>query len=397
MPVFLSNGFFISEFLADNGGGSAYDTDGDGTKNKADEYVEIQTYKDGAQSLAGMQIWSAKRGLLYSFGGSDSTASNGTATLVGQYTGAEPSGYFDAGLPDNNSNQGLLEDGENNKYDTLYLVDTNTGEYIALRYGDPPRSQALPSGFTGTNLVGTESITTNAPNGVAVHRNAAGDLVEGSPSPGSPGPVCFAAGTLIDTAAGPRRIETLVAGDRVRTRDHGLQPVRWIGACHVRAAEMRRRPQLAPVRIARGALGAGLPSRELVVSPQHRLLLQSRISDRMFGIGGVLVPALRLAELPGVSRETAARDVRYFHLLFDAHEIVFAEGCPAESLLIGPMARRLLSPEAQAEIDALFPGLIGAGAMEPARAIAAPHRARRLVARHVARRQRRLLDAHCAA
>lgn len=67
MTVFLSNGFFFSEFLADNAGGVAFDTDGDGGSNKADEFVEITNVNGGTVNLDGMQIWSAKRGLLYEF------------------------------------------------------------------------------------------------------------------------------------------------------------------------------------------------------------------------------------------------------------------------------------------------------------------------------------------
>jgi hypothetical protein len=102
MPARLSNGLFISEFLADNAGGGAFDTDGDGGANKADEFVEIQGFKNSAISLDGVELWSAKRGLLYQFGSGDNVAAGGTATVVGQYDGTPPSGFYDAGLPDNN-------------------------------------------------------------------------------------------------------------------------------------------------------------------------------------------------------------------------------------------------------------------------------------------------------
>jgi hypothetical protein len=393
MAVFLSNGLFLSEILADNAGSSAFDTDGDGGANKADEFIEIQSVNGSTVNLDGIQIWSAKRGLLYEFGPGDTIASGGTATVVGQYDGAEPPGFYDAGLPDNNSNSGLLEDGEANKYDTLYILDTNTGEYIEFLYGDNPTPVPVPFNPTGTTLVGSETFASGAPNGTSFARDANGDWVEDStPDPGTPGAVCFTAGTLIETDRGPRPIETLAAGNLIVTRDNGLQPLRWIGERHLRRVDLMRQPHLAPVHIAAGALGPGLPRRDLIVSPQHRVLVRSRISERMFGATSVLIPAVKLLDLPGVSRPQPQGPVRYFHLLLDRHEVVLAEGCPSESLLIGPMAKRLLSPEALAELTALFPEVMEPGAMDPVRPIPRNARVKQLVRRHAANQRRSLIE-----
>lgn len=385
MPVFLSNGLFFSEILADNAGPTALDTDGDGTANKADEFIEIQSVNGSTVSLAGIQIWSAKRGLLFQFGPSATIASGGTATVVGQYTGAEPPGFFDAGRPDNNSNFGFLEDGENTRFDTLYILDTNTGEYIQFLYGQFPTPATVPFPTAGRTLVGSETFVSDAPNGQSFVRDANGDwILDPTPNPGVPGAVCFAAGTLIETSDGPRPIESLQPGARVATQDNGLQPLRWIGERCFGPRDLMRNPRLRPIRIARGALGPGLPRHDLVVSPQHRILLRSRISERMFGARSVLVPAVKLLALPGVTREPATDAVRYLHLLFDRHEVISANGCPAESLLIGPMAERLLSAEALEELRTLFPEVMTAGAMAPARPIPKGARVARLLTRHVA-------------
>ncbi len=96
---------------------------------------------------------------------------------------------------------------------------------------------------------------------------------------------CYVAGTLLATADGPRAIETLVPGDLVMTMDHGLQPVRWIGRSTCTVSD-----RLAPVRIAAGALGHGLPRRDLFVSQQHRMLVRSRIAERMTGRSEILIP-----------------------------------------------------------------------------------------------------------
>ena len=84
------NNIFISEILADNAGGSAIDTDGDGNIKKSDEFIELQNASNTAVSLDGFEVWSEKEGLLYSFDPSDTIAAGETATVVGNYTGTPP-------------------------------------------------------------------------------------------------------------------------------------------------------------------------------------------------------------------------------------------------------------------------------------------------------------------
>lgn len=195
--------------------------------------------------------------------------------------------------------------------------------------------------------------------------------------------VCFTRGTWIETPAGPRRVEDLSVGDLITTLDHGPQAIRWIGSKRVVGAALARMPNLIPMRIAAGALGSGLPAADLVVSPQHRVLLSSGIARRMFGSEEVLVPAKKLASLPGVTQE-AIGEVEYFHILMDRHEIVIANGTPTETLLTGPVALRSVGAEARREILALFPQLAVPGySTQPARRIAEPGRAETLVKRHM--------------
>ncbi len=389
MTVFLSNGLFISEFLGDNAGPNAFDTDGDGGANKADEFIEIQSASSATIDLSGFQIWSADRGLLYAFQSGDTIPPRGTATVVGQYDGAEPAGFYDAGLPDSNANAGLLPDGQGANYDTIYLVDTNTGEYIQLSYGDPPQVSPLPAGFPGTNLVGSETITSGLPNGTPIQRDSQGNLIEGTtPTPGVGGPICFARGTLIQTPDGERPVESLNVGDNVTTLDHGPQPVRWLGMHHLSPAELALRPSFRPIRIRAGALGCGTPTADLTLSPQHRVLAASQITRRMFATPEVLVAAKTLLSLPGVEQVSGTDGVDYFHLLLGQHEILLANGAPAESLYLGEMTLGTVGPDALEEIRALFPEII-AKATPPrsARTLPEPKRIRRMMARHVQNRQ----------
>ena len=169
---------------------------------------------------------------------------------------------------------------------------------------------------------------------------------------------CFTAGTLIETPAGPVPVETLAAGDVVRTLDHGDVALHWIGSRFLCALELIARPKLQPVRIPAGALGKDSPVRDLVVSPQHRILVDSPISARMTGSAQILLPAVKLVGYNGISRMLPAEGIRYVHFMCQRHEIVFANGCPAESLYLGPQALKSLPGDAVEEIEALFPGLI---------------------------------------
>lgn len=199
------------------------------------------------------------------------------------------------------------------------------------------------------------------------------ELVQGVP--------CFTSGTLIETADGPRPVDSLAVGDLVVTRDHGLQPLRWVGSRYLSAADLAANPKLIPIRIGAGALGPGRPARDLVVSPQHRIMIRSAIARRMFHSDEVLVPAVKLLGLPRIERAGRGA-VRYLHLLFDRHEIVLSNGAETESLYTGEQALTSLGPEAREEILTLFPQLANGLRANPARPFVTGARAARLAQRH---------------
>ena len=350
MADFL-NGIIFSEFLADNSEfAPGFDTDGDGQHNKSDEYIELQNTTGSAISLEGYQVWSDDRGLLYEFGVGDTIAPGQTATIVGEYTGTPPAGYYDAGLSEG---QNFLEDGQDTQNDTIYLVDPSTGDYIVFSYGDPVQPPSPPTGFTGTNQIGSgESLQSGAPNGVAFVRDANGDWVEGSADPGNPGTACYAAGTVIETPDGPRRIETLGAGDLIMTLDNGPQTVLWVRQ-ECRPLD-RARKDLKPILISAGALGSGIPASDLIVSPQHRILvggqrqLEARFNTELFA------PAKSLTSLRRIRPMLGKRNITWVHFACKRHEVVIANGCHTESLLLGPLVINALSENERLTIAGLF-------------------------------------------
>ncbi len=201
--------------------------------------------------------------------------------------------------------------------------------------------------------------------------------------------ICFASGTRIVTPDGATRVEELQAGDIVRTVDDGPQPLRWIGHRQLDCSALSSAPNLIPIRIRAGALGPGIPSHDLIVSPQHRVLVRSAIAHRMCGTSEVLLPAKKLLALPGVSRADELDEITYVHFLFDRHQLVISEGAVTESLFTGPEALRAVSPAARKEILTLFPELSD---VNFSARLARPEPIRRkqmdrLIARHVQNRK----------
>ncbi|WP_254054494.1 Hint domain-containing protein [Roseovarius sp. EL26] len=195
---------------------------------------------------------------------------------------------------------------------------------------------------------------------------------------------CFTRGVQITVPDGTRLIEQLSVGDAVLTRGNGPQTIRWIGSRAYSLDALARNPKLRPIRIVAGALGNGLPERDLLVSRQHRMVVSSKIAERMFATHEVLIPAIRLTALPDIFVDEGVEAVEYFHLLFDRHEVIYAEGAPSESLFTGPEALKALNPKARAEIEAIFPEICEPDFVpSPARLIPENGKQiRKLVARH---------------
>ncbi len=160
--------------------------------------------------------------------------------------------------------------------------------------------------------------------------------------------VCFTRGTRILTPRGEIAIEDLKAGDAVLTMDSGFQEIRWIGSTRVPG-----KGRLAPIRIKAGALGN---ARDVVVSPQHRVLLKGGELEVLFGQNEALVAARHLVDGRRIVVEEGG-EVEYFHMLFDQHEIVYSEGMPSESFHPGAVGLSGMARRTRREILGLFPEL----------------------------------------
>ena len=170
-----------------------------------------------------------------------------------------------------------------------------------------------------------------------------------------PGVICFASGTQILTPEGEKPVETLKAGDLVVTIDNGPQPIVWASASERFWPGCS--PKDIPVLLKSGSLGEDVPTRDLVVSPQHKILLTPGMFGSGFGGDDALAPAKGLVELPGVRLMRGKRHVVYHHLLFKRHEIILSNRVASESFYPGSTAMKMLSAHQRKEIFALFPEL----------------------------------------
>ncbi|CUH77121.1 Ig-like domain-containing protein [Tropicibacter naphthalenivorans] len=188
---------------------------------------------------------------------------------------------------------------------------------------------------------------------------------------------CFTPGILIATPQGERLVEDLEVGDRVITRDNGIQEIRWVGRKDLTGFELARKPHMKPILIQKGALGNGLPEHDMLVSPNHRVLVANDKTALYFEEREVLVAAKHLTGLEGVD-EVEANGVAYIHFMFDQHEVVLSNGAWTESFQPGDYTLRGIGNAQRQEIFELFPEL------EHAEGLKAYSSARRSLKRHEA-------------
>jgi len=174
---------------------------------------------------------------------------------------------------------------------------------------------------------------------------------------------CFTPGTLIATPKGPVPVEQLQVGDRVMTRDNGIQEIRWTGARRLSAGELAMASHLQPVMIRRGALGNGLPERDMMVSPNHRVLVANDRTALYFDEHEVLVAAKHLVGIEGITALVSA-GTTYLHFMCDRHEVVLSDGAWTETFQPGDQTLQGMGNAQRSEIFEIFPELQEARGIE---------------------------------
>lgn len=254
------------------------------------------------------------------------------STSVTVWVGATNPTGFDIFIEDLNGD-GLVSPAEWQNF-TGGGLGLNGGSATVLFDGNPGGSGILYSGIS--HLAGATGLKAGLTNNFSP---VSPENLDPAPPP------CFLAGTLISVPNGPDvPVENLRNGDLVRLADGGSAPILWTGDRSISSEVLRARRKLRPVLIPAGVLdcvGAS-PCRNLIVSPQHRILLRSSIAYKRFGTAEVLVAAHRLVGAFGIRRLGVNRHVRYCHLLLPKHSLLWAEGVLVESLYPGPAIMRAL-------------------------------------------------------
>ena len=165
---------------------------------------------------------------------------------------------------------------------------------------------------------------------------------------------CFTQDAMILTPTGERRISDLTPGDDVVTRDNGVQKIRWIGQRFMHPIRLAQQPWLRPICINKGSMGGGVPRNDLYLSPQHRCVVGGAMAELMFGAVEVFVPAKALTGLRGCAVSDRS-DVVYYHLLFDAHQLIWSNGMLSESFYPVQALQDDDLHETQRELIEIFP------------------------------------------
>ncbi|UWQ98005.1 Hint domain-containing protein [Rhodobacteraceae bacterium S2214] len=168
--------------------------------------------------------------------------------------------------------------------------------------------------------------------------------------------ICFTPGTKIATPKGEVAVETLQPGDKVFTRDNGIQEITWAGSRTLSGDELVQSPDLQPVLVRAGSLGANVPEQDLLLSPNHRLLLSGQRAALHFEDTEVFAAAKHMTTADGVD-QVQSSGVTYIHLMFERHEVILSNGTWTESFQPGDYALKGVGTSQRNEIFKLFPDL----------------------------------------
>jgi len=238
-------------------------------------------------------------------------------------------------------------------FDTLDL--RGSGPYRIVYAADNPEN----------GVITFRDPTTNAPTGTLTFTNIENIIP------------CFTPGTMIATPRGEVAAEHLKAGDKIITRDNGIQEIRWVGQKAMGWQDLHVNAHLKPVLITQGSLGNGLPERDMLVSPNHRVLVANDRTALYFDEHEVLVAAKHLVSSAGISAIDSA-GTTYIHFMFDRHEVVLSNGAWTESFQPGDYTLKGMGNAQRNEIFELFPDLKSEAGLQDYQA------ARRTLKRHEA-------------
>ncbi|WP_298857099.1 Hint domain-containing protein [uncultured Sulfitobacter sp.] len=257
---------------------------------------------------------------------------------------------------------GTSENGTNialHALDAVGLYNAVTGETYGLyNWSGTPYTVSTNSGDPFAGQTAAQLDNTGQINGVSsleLQPDGTYTLAT-TPDPGS-SYICFTEGTKILTALGEQAVEALCIGDEVITKDFGAQKVRWIGKRRFAGLGPTHK-SMQPITIKAHAFGAGVPSCDTRLSPNHAVLNDHWKAPIYFGDREVLTAAKGLLNADYAYRSSVP-SVTYYHILLDCHSLIQANGMWSESLYLGAECMEMLSPHSRCEVFDIFPQLAG--------------------------------------
>ncbi len=216
---------------------------------------------------------------------------------------------------------------------TYTLLQFSGTQYIVVTSGDVS---------VGDELIGNAAVQNSAP-------PVAYDSL--------PSFVCFTSGSYIQTPSGQRLIDDIGSGDAIVVADGSSRPVRWVGKRRLSKGDLQKTPKLCPIRISAGSLGPNTPARDLLLSPQHRVVVSSPALELLHCHRNMLAPAKALINGTTITQAPLDQGVEYIHILFDQHELVNVDGLWSESFFPGDCTLQSMSVAVKQELFELFPEL----------------------------------------
>lgn len=235
------------------------------------------------------------------------------------------------------------------KHGAIALVDNGTVlSFVSFDDGSPvTATEGAANGMTSTQIG-------QAGAGESLETTDDGATYYTQTSPNAGTVPCFVTGTMILTRHGEIPVEKLAVGDRVATRDRGMQTIRWIGKHDFQQATDQR-----PICIQKNSFAKGVPNRDLYVSPNHRVLIHDYRCSLYFGSNEVLCAAKNLISASTIYQLDRASGFAYYHILFDQHEIITSNNMETESFHPAKIGMDAFEDNMRAEIFALLPKLSG--------------------------------------
>ncbi|MCI4660306.1 MAG: Hint domain-containing protein [Neomegalonema sp.] len=311
-----------------------------GTADGGKEFIEVRADAVGTDAPFTVEVFNSAGTEYATLSSTDAVLTNvgddGATYYVFTFdsTTSDSAGNQATGLQNNGA---VYVEGADGGSEFISYGTLDAGFVTTMQAGSTAAAASLTTptdiGVTET-ATETDSLQLQSDTSWAQEASTAGNQTDTpNPTPTDDALVCFCRGTMIETAEGEKAVEELKSGDLVRTVDGEFKPVAWIGSSKIapRGLGGFHRSEDLPIRITAGALGNGMPKRDLTVSAKHGILVEGARVEMLFDLPRAFAYAGQLINGTSIAQVETTEVVEYFHVLMDRHEAIISEGVATES------------------------------------------------------------------